>query len=281
MRDNNGKVSIAAWNAVLDDINARFDKIEKHINKCENTKNVSQISLDKTLEDRFKKLEGDVNGKAVSAAAWNASLKDINERFKKLENNTNKGSVSQIAWDKTLEDINDKFKKLEGNNHNSSVSITAWNAALSDFGSRFELIEKGLVELNSKIEKKVGIGAWENVNKELLDKLNSKVNVKAWENSLEDTNKQINELAIKELKELDERLDRASDLINTLTTHLNEKVNMDSWNRLINTNESLLGKVDVIKDKSEDLTKRLLLVESIIKDAQVSENELKKLLETI
>lgn len=255
--NGNGKVSTAAWNAVLDDINARFDKIEAKLGGANNTKSVSQ-------------------------AAWDATLKDIDDKFKKMENSSNKGSVSQIAWDKTLNDIEERFKKLENKNGNGSgVSQAAWNAVLNDFGSKFDTIEKGLVELNTKIEKKVGIGAWENVNKEVIDKLNSKVNIKAWENSLEDTNKQISELAIKELKELDDRLDRANELINTLTNHLNEKVNMDSWNRLINTNESLIGKVDVIKDKSEDLTKRLLVVESIIKDAQVSENELKKLLETI
>ncbi|HLE06376.1 MAG TPA: hypothetical protein VI790_03410 [Candidatus Nanoarchaeia archaeon] len=259
MRENNGngKVSTAAWNATLEDIHARFDKIEAKL--------------------------GEGNSKGVSQTAWDKTLEDINDKFKKMENSSNKGSVSQIAWDKTLSDIEDRFKKLEGKNGNSNsgVSATAWNAVLNDFGCRFDVIEKGLVELNSKIEKKVGVGAWENVNKELTDKINAKVSVKAWETSLEDTNKQVSELAIKELKELDDRLDKATELINTLTNHLNEKVNMDSWNRLSSTNETLMGKVDVIKDKSEDLTKRLLIVESIIKDAQVSENELKKLLETI
>jgi len=168
-----------------------------------------------------------------------------------------------------------------GNNGGVKVSAAAWNAALNDFNTRFAKIEKQITELMNKLDNKVDSSAWNKVNAELTKKIKSKVNVKAWENSLVDFDKNLQNLALKELKDLDDRLDRTTELITNLTSTISDKVNTSAWDRLCQSNEQLIQRVDSITFKHEDVFKRLSEVEGVLREAKVSEQELKKLLESI
>jgi len=168
-----------------------------------------------------------------------------------------------------------------GNNGGVKVSAAAWNAALNDFNARFSKIEKQLAELASKIDSKVNVSAWNKVNAELTKKVKSKVNVKAWENSLVDQERQFNKLALSELRDLDDRLDKTAELITNLTSNINDKVNVSAWDRLCTSNEQLIQRVDKMRNNQDSVIKRLSGVENLLDDAKVSEQELKKLLESI
>jgi len=169
----------------------------------------------------------------------------------------------------------------KGSNNHLKVSAVAWNIALNDINSRFDKLEKQISELSKKADKKVSVQAWNRTNSELNKKFGSKVSVSAWETSLEDQDKQFNELALTELKELDDRLDRTVELISKLTTHLNERVTVSAWDRLCESNENVIDRVDVLRNNTDDFLKRLTQIEAVIRNAKVSEKELKKLLESI
>ncbi len=199
----------------------------------------------------------DNNNSKVSASAWNAALKDIDNKFKAIE------------------------KKIDGKKSSNSISVAAWDAMLNDFNERFNKIEERLDKISSKVDGKVSVNAWNKANEEFSDKLKNKVNVKAWEVSLVDLSNQFKELALNELKELDDRLDKTVELVNDLTNHLNEKVNITAWDRLCESNEQLIKRVDELMANHNDFTRRVSEVEKVINEAKVSEAELKKLLESI
>jgi len=163
--------------------------------------------------------------------------------------NNNSGKVSISAWQATINDINERFDKIESRINeavdklNTKVSTSAWQNSLND---------------NSKIEEKL---------KELNEKLSSKVSINAWQKSLEESGKSNDNLTVNQLQEIDARLEKAMQLVTGLTTHLNEKVNVTAWNKLCQDNEGMLN--------------RLNDVETVIKNASLSEQEIKKLLETI
>jgi len=149
----------------------------------------------------------------------------------------------------------------KSDNNNSKVSVTAWNKTIDDFNARFDKIESMIKELTEKMDKKV--------------------NIKAWEKSLVDIDNEVKKFTFSELKELDNRLDKTVELITELTTHLNEKVTVTAWDRLCESNEQLMKKVDSLSESNEDVSKRMIKIENMLKDAKVSEEELRELMESI
>ncbi|MBD3312441.1 hypothetical protein GF352_03250 [archaeon] len=141
------------------------------------------------------------------------------------------------------------------------VSVAAWDKALTDINSRLERMEKQINELSEKTD--------------------NKVNIKAWEKSLVDIDNQIKSLTIKELKNLDHRLDKTVELVSELTKHLNEKVTVSAWDRLCESNERLINKVDALTEVTDNITKKVIKMENLLKGAKVSEEELKELLRSI
>ena len=134
--------------------------------------------------------------------------------------------------------------KREEVNNSGKVSITAWQATLDDINARFD-----------RMEEKV---------KEATDKLGSKVSITAWQKSLEEKgNEEINA----KLQEIDSRLEKAMTMMAEVTSSIKNKVNVAAWDKLLEDNE--------------DTITRLNTVENVIKQASLSEQEIKKLLETI
>ncbi len=150
---------------------------------------------------------------------------------------------------------------------NGKVSVSAWNASLKDINERFERLEKENKVLLERVEKQSKNCSCDKSIKELNDKINSKVSVNAWQKSLVDVNNQINEVALKDLKELDDRLDKTMELINGLMGSMSGKVTTAAWDKLC--------------EDMAAINKKVSDIEHVIKEAKVSEMELKKLLESI
>ncbi len=211
----------------------------------------------------------------VSIRAWEKALSDTDKRLRKIEEKLiRNSSVSVKAWEKALSDIDLRFKEINRKLSSKGVSVSAWERALQDIYERLDRIEK-------KADNKVSTSAWNKANEEIIQKINSKVGIKAWEKSIEDMDREFKNLALNELKELDDRLDKTVELINNLTAHLNEKVNTAAWDRLCESNEQLIKRVDELASNQTDFLKRLSEIEGVLREAKVSEDELKKLLESI
>ncbi|MFA5406639.1 MAG: hypothetical protein WC307_04760 [Candidatus Nanoarchaeia archaeon] len=150
---------------------------------------------------------------------------------------------------------------------NGKVSVSAWNVSLKDINQRFDKLEKENKSLLEEIKKQSSNCACDKITNDLNNKISSKVSIKAWDSSLVDINNQINNVVSKDLKELDNRLDKSMELINNLTGNMSGKVTTGAWDKLCEDIALLAEKINNI--------------EFVIKDAKVSEQELKKLLESI
>ena len=156
--------------------------------------------------------------------------------------------------------------------------------ALSDLpgiNEKFKQIEQQLKNFTDSISNKISNKELNIALVELNKKISSKVSVKAWENTLSDLDKQYKDLVLTDLKEVDERLDRTVELMNRLTALLNEKVNVSAWNRLCASNDQLINQINLLRNKYEEVIKKVLELESFIKSTRVSEDELKNLLRSI
>ncbi len=110
VRDNNNRVSVAAFERVCQDFEKRFTKIEQSIAKLKE-------ALDKKTKNK------------VSVAAWDKSLADINAKIDNLFTSNFEKIISDLneKLDNSTELINELMIHL-----NEKVSISAWERSCMD-----------------------------------------------------------------------------------------------------------------------------------------------------
>jgi hypothetical protein len=254
-------VSISAWNKSLKDIENRFKKLEKSI---------KSISLD-SVDKKIKNLDNRVD-KKVSNSAWQTTLVDLDKRMDKIEKLLEQKSPKVESIETLKKQIHELDERVD-----EKVGHKAWQTVVVEFENRLDKLEDAV----KKPGKVTGLDSIRKQITELDARIDQKVSNKAWERALVSLDKQFKDLALKELEQLDDRLDKTFELINQLTANLGKKVNVAAWDRLCVSNEQLTDRVDALSNKSDRVMEKLMEIESIINEAKVSERELKKLLESI